>query len=481
MTQHSPSSTSQTTERSSPPAFSAFLQLPHQSGEGRVLVGKDALVLDSLFFQCALPYEEILSFSPLAGGLEIQVAAGAHTLARMGQSAQWLYQALWNAYNRRVLQALGVEGGPLFETEGHYAYGEGANQCRGRAKIQLFSDCLCLLPPSREGRRIPLRFLCECKRETHTIVFVLQTGERYALLGLGRDMDPLERQLADCLCALREESATQAGEIEPSLSPAQRVLAAQLLPKGVSAPLKKVAAVLPSLAKAVEQLLSTGKMAETYPLLCELCGSQQEWVGILPAPPVETNPLAASLPAPPELPQLIRFSPSPIDDAPAGEEGEPSSCPWILWSIFPSPNRTLAVVEFAIPGEDTATYLFHTGGNWKSFLPLLARGLEAAGLRREIFSLSNEELSASPNELSRMAVQRTPPLEELRHRFAGRVIHRTPASWRCQLERLFAASPEIRETRQPTNSVPAHRFCGRCGAPLTQGRLFCGHCGEKLT
>lgn len=65
---------------------------------------------------------------------------------------------------------------------------------------------------------------------------------------------------------------------------------------------------------------------------------------------------------------------------------------WIVFAALPSKDGRLAVVEFAFPNEEAATYLFRMEEPWEAFLTLLNRALEATGLRREILSLRQERL-----------------------------------------------------------------------------------------
>ncbi|HEY8348463.1 MAG TPA: hypothetical protein VIM13_01350 [Clostridia bacterium] len=82
-----------------------------------------------------------------------------------------------------------VTGEPALEVEGRYAYGV----LQGNAKISLFQDCLCILPPDLKARRIPFVSVNSVKNENYTLTVTLDTDEVYTFSMLGSDLDPLER------------------------------------------------------------------------------------------------------------------------------------------------------------------------------------------------------------------------------------------------------------------------------------------------
>ena len=376
----------------------------------------------------------------------------------MGESGAWFRRELLEAFDKKVRQVLLVDGVPAFETTGGYRF----DGCEGTAKLQVFEDCLCLLPPNRDARRLPFLFVSGLKKEGFSLVLTMSGGDRYLFSQLGYDLDPLENQIAAYIRAARERGTVFIKKLDDSLGFSGNAQAARLLPEGVAVPLKTLAAAHPSLAAAVERKIQNSKMGETVPELRRLCDGSRLAAGILSLPEEESEALRETL-----------FSSAGADGDEMAEltPEQEDALHWIVFAALPSKDGRLAVVEFAFPNEEAATYLFRMEEPWEAFLTLLNRALEATGLRREILSLPEERLHDEANADTRMAVIRTPAVRSLRARFTGRVIHRGLDAWRSGLIKQLAPSAlqGVEEYRP--------KFCGSCGAPLTTGARFCGICG----
>ena len=301
-------------------------------------------------------------------------------------------------------------------------------------------------------------------RRDHSGISLTENGE--ALLPAIRDYlsatAKLENQIAAHIRAARERGTAFIKKLDDSLGFSGNAQAARLLPEGVAVPLKTLAAAHPSLAAAVERKIQNSKMGETVPELRRLCDGSRLAAGILSLPEEESEALRETL-----------FSSAGADGDEMAEltPEQEDALRWIVFAALPSKDGRLAVVEFAFPNEEAATYLFRMEEPWEAFLTLLNRALEATGLRREILSLPEERLHDEANADTRMAVIRTPAVRSLRARFTGRVIHRGLDAWRSGLIKQLAPSAlqGVEEYRP--------KFCGSCGAPLTTGARFCGICG----
>jgi hypothetical protein len=85
---------------------------------------------------------------------------------------------------------------------------------------------------------------------------------------------------------------------------------------------------------------------------------------------------------------------------PKEEEGKQEL--WITWVVVASADEKTAVLEFALPGEDTATYVFNVENSYEEFLYVLNRVLEATSFRREMIFFSEQELKEEKNAESRI-------------------------------------------------------------------------------
>ncbi len=440
------------------PAYEGYVETVRWSGCAALILEPDGLRIETLFDQEAVAFADIEAVAGDSGSVRLRLKSGDIEISRMGESGAWFRRELLEAFDKKVRQVLLVDGAPAFETTGGYRF----DGCEGTAKLQVFEDCLCLLPPNRDARRLPFLFVSGLKKEGFSLVLTMSGGERYLFSQLGYDLDPLENQIAAHIRAARERGTAFIKKLDDSLGFSGNAQAARLLPEGVAVPLKTLAAAHPSLAAAVERKIQNSKMGETVPELRRLCDGSRLAAGILSLPEEESEALRETL-----------FSSAGADGDEMAEltPEQEDALRWIVFAALPSKDGRLAVVEFAFPNEEAATYLFRMEEPWEAFLTLLNRALEATGLRREILSLPEERLHDEANADTRMAVIRTPAVRSLRARFTGRVIHRGLDAWRSGLIKQLAPSAlqGVEEYRP--------KFCGSCGAPLTTGARFCGICG----
>lgn len=444
--------------------FEGFVECSLFSEEAKITVDTEGLLIAARFDQLPIHYGEIQAFALADSRVELRTAAGTVAFSRMGQNAQWLYEKLYAAYNKAVEKALLVEGSPNFEAEGDYIAEETGMTRQGHGAIRLYEDCLLLLPPDENARRIPLCFLTGMEKGSFSLTLALSTGERYTLRGLGRELDNLERLLTGSLRQLREQTLAFHKELAPNLGSMQAAMATKLMPLGTAAELKKLVPAAPPLADALEEAVKESRMAQTYPWLHDLCDGAGLTAGVLPPPkePEEEQPVM------PEMPD------APDDGQEPDEEAEPKP---ILWVIAPDREKRIAAVELALADDEAAaTYLYRVEGEWESFSRQIGRALEAAGFRREVILLSDEKLNLPEHLADAMLVKRTPALMLLRSRFAGRAIHSSPSRWKADIEKCRAA---ILGCEPPMRSTKPEKFCTNCGAKLAPDVKFCGQCGSR--
>lgn len=394
------------------------------SGEAKLLICADGLALDSLFDRVSVAYADMDSIVFENHAVHIRANGESIVISQMGQACGWFHRDLLCAYNKKVLSSLHVTGGPLLETEGQYSYGV----LSGNAKISVFSDCLCILSPNLRARRIPFAFINGIKREDYTLTTTLGPDEAYSFSMLGADTDPLERAITGRIRELRDNDIAFVKKLIPSLGFSEGTRAGVSLREGIAVQLKQLPAVL---SGAIEKKVMNSKAAATYRQLKEICDPERLAVGIKCLPDEEFEALKQA-----ELEKISDAGGSAGGASELTAEQE-DALRWAIWIAIPSKDGRTAVVEFSIPGEDAATYLFKADPAWDQFLMLLNRAMEATQMRREVFSLSDEALKEEANSQQRMLKMRTPAVQELRKQYIGRVIHRSEESWkRSLLEKL---------------------------------------------
>ena len=455
------------------PEFEGFVECPLFSEEAKITVDTEGLLIAALFDQLPIHYGEIKAFALAGSRVELQTAVGTVAFSRMGQSAEWLYQKLYIAYNKAVEKALLVEGSFGFTAEGDYIAEENNMTRQGHGVIRLYEDCLLLLPPDENARRIPLCFLTGMETSDFSIILTLSTGERYTLRGLGRELDNLERLMTGNLRALRERTMAFHKELAPNLGSMQAAIAAKLMPLGRLADLKKLSSAAPPLADALEEAVKESRMAQTYPWLYDLCGGAGLAVGVLP-PQKEPEDAQTA----PDITSGMTPTQTELPTEQPAEETEPEEPKPILWVIAPDRERRIAAVELALADDEAAaTYLYRVEGEWESFAQKIVRALEATGFQREVILLSDEKLHLPEHLADAMLVRRTPALILLRSRFAGRAIHSSLNRWKADIEKCRAAIPK---GEPPMKSTRPEKFCTNCGAKLAPDVKFCGQCGTRF-
>ena len=440
--------------------FEGYAECALFSEEVKITLAQDEMIVAALFDQLVLPYAEISSFAFENYRTVINTADGIVTFSRMGQEAEWLYDKLFGAYNDAVLKALLVEGEHIFEAPGDFIIEEGTVRAKEHGMIRLYDDCLCLLPPNENARRVPLCFMTGMEKSDYSRTLLLSTGERYTVTKMGRELDNLDRLLTARLRALREQTLSWHKELAPNIAAMQAAAVAKLMPFGTAAMLSKLSAASSALADSIEAKIKQSRMAGTYPWLKKLCGDDSLTLGAKPAPPKEDEEETAA---------------AEQSETETGEtEQEPVP---ILWAAAPDADKRVAAVELALAeNEAAATYLYRIEGEWEVFARKIDRGLEASGFKRELITLPDEKLRLPEHRASAMLIKRTPTLQLMRSCFIGRAIHSSEQRWRNDIEKCRTSVSK--ESNTATNQKE-FRFCTNCGAKLKADAKFCGQCGSK--
>ncbi len=398
-----------TSGKKSFPAYTGQIESFAASGEVNLLIGEDGLVCDGLFSQVFIPYKDMESIRFRDYAVYISAKGEIYRIFYMGQETEWFYNHLLEGYNAKVLSVLRADGTPALETHGVCAY-EGRNM---QADVKAYSDCVCLLPADSFGRRYPYVFMNGMKNEGYALSVSLSTGEKCTFSMLGYDLEPLERIVTERLREMRKETMAFLSELCSALRMPDLTAAARLLPEGIAAPLKSLPAML---GKTLEDKAKNSKMGAFYNRLLSLGDQCELAIGIKALPEEVVERLKEAL----------------LEKLSANAEGEVTltakqedALKWIVFAVIPSPDGKYAIVEFAFPDEDAATYVFRTDGSFTRFLPQLNRALEASEMRREVFSSPEQKLS----DEAKMLIERTPAINQIREQYVGKAVHRSLKSW----------------------------------------------------
>lgn len=412
---------------SSTSVYSGTIDSPFLIGEVSLTIDQDGLLTETLFDRVMIAYETIESLLLDNYVVHLRARNGDIRISRLGQGCEWFYRELWEAFALKVQTVLHAKGAPLFETKGRYTF----NDRQGEALIRIFSDCIMILPPNKDGRRIPLVFINGMKREGYALSIILTTGEHYMFSMLGLDLDPFEGKIYEVIKALQGRNTNFISTLDSSLGLASAMNAARQLPEGIAVRHKELSKSFPSLGSLLEKKLHNSRISDYYNLLKMICDQDNLAIGIFALPEEEVERLKR------ELLETMAESAGEGETVPELTSEQEDELRWALWVVILAKNGRKVIAEFAFPNEQTATYIFHMNTSFDQLLAILNRGLEATSMQREIISLPADQLWNESHANDRMALDRTQSVQVLRKLYAGRAIHRSPESWKKSLVELI--------------------------------------------
>ncbi len=366
-------------------------------GEVKLLLEEEGLTLSSLFDSYHLPYAELTSIEAPDYNILLRTQRDTFLISRLGNVRETFYEELYATYNKKVRKALFISGTPLLNTRGEFLYNEAGRSVRGTALIEVYENCVLVLPPDDNGRRIPLCFVSRMNKGSYELTLELDTGESYSFYRLGYDTDPFADCISKCLYALREKAIKAVKEIDGTLTPLELQVIGRLMPEGVAVQLGRLEELSPTFIKSLEAKINESRIIEEYKVFKELCDPMKIHVG-----------MKSHL---------------------AGEDAEN-----ILWLICPGAKHGVAAVELAISEEAAAaTFLYQGFDDWEVFCKRLNQAMEAINFKREVIRLTEEELHKREYDDYVMAVKRNVSLQFIRKHFGGRVIHTSPEKWKQEL------------------------------------------------
>jgi len=360
-----------------------------------VIIGTDGLEIIGTFDHDVIPYADITSFDIQNHAIRIKTDEGFALISKLGLNCDPFYQEFYSAFNKKVLKALFIDSGPVFVTNGEYSYTEEGFSSSGKAAIHLYRDCVCILPPSDHGRRIPLCFVTGMKDDATWLEISMDNGDSYKLIRIGHDLAPFKKALEAQLIALRERTLSMVRSLCDGLDTKESLTIAKMIPEGIAAPVRDLAKISDRFVEAMEARIAESHASESYVVLKDVCDLGSVCVGIKTELAGDNN-----------------------------DEG-------IIWMIAPGNVKGVAAVELAV-AEDTAaaTFIYRFDNEWDRFKRDLNRAMEAIDFKRRVISLTEEELTKEEFSDYAMAVKRTAALRFIRGCFTGRVIHSTPESWK---------------------------------------------------
>ena len=400
------------------------LASPLAEGPAEIEVTEDSLrIRADRGWAAEVTYAEMMSIELKDHAVCIGIPGGGMTLARLGLDTENFFRRLCGAYDAKVKKALFVKGNPVLITNGSFSYSEDGLTVSGKAPFEVYGECVLILPPDLNARRVPLCFVKNVTSADYEAAITLDTGERYVFSKMGYDTEPFVKAVRTGVSAMRMETVGSVRDIDPASSFMQAQALADLLHGGAAVPIGTLRAASPSFVRSFEKIVSSGRAALAYPALVEMCGEDRVSVGFWKRSMRDTaeEDGCALLPKAAD-PQALKTPPT--------AETAAEITGYDFWILASSPDGRIVALEFAGDSDEAAaTYIYETDSGPDAFRLKLGRALEAFGFRRDPIRLSDEELIRSVYIDIRMAADRNAALRSVRRSFAGRVIHRSPEWW----------------------------------------------------
>ncbi len=447
-------------------------------GEGEVAVYKEGLTITTLFTAFFLSWAEVVQLDSSPYDVTIETKTTQYIFKSMGQDTEPFYRAVSAAYNQKVCKALFADGPPLFTTTS------------GGTPVAVYPQCVLRLPPNMHAQRVPLAFVNSFSEEAQEVVLGVQDGSTYTFARLGSDKGPFTKTIQKAIKTLREKSREAIFELDPSLNAEQTAALTNILPYGTAAPVDILQSIAPGFVAALESRIASSRATHSYEFFKSLDTREAVCIGFKKKEGGGASTAAVEGSAEPGTKQPgIRqatveqeaaeqedarqegvrqegVSPGGVSpevvtqevgtqataaQATAAQKGfsetqntssrEPTALhdePYTIWMIAPAPRKKVCAVEFAGETEEAAaTFVYQYEQSWEEFVLELNMALDAIDFKRQIITMSEEDLAKPENIDARMAVERNKNLQRVRNSCIGRVIHSNQSAWQKKIAGLF--------------------------------------------
>jgi hypothetical protein len=298
----------------------------------------------------------------------------------------------------------------------------GAEKQSGNCELRLYQTALIIVPELFIPMRLPYSDISMVEREDYRVIVRTESGEKFIYDQMGRDLEPLNRVLAELIQSLDLAVQALVKQLMPSADlPAIRKLAT-LMKEGRAARRADIEAVGANLWAELEARLTGSETGEEYKFLKSMGQEQDICIGVK-----------------------------------RGLKAGESDYLWFMVPVYAAdaakPGNAVIMEAISAEGEGRATYAFRMTSRkdyptFKTlaelqaqmghFLQTINRGLIAINFRREPIYLTNEMLARPQYEKYRYSIARIPELRSLRWLYIGRVIHATPEQWQADIKDLLA-------------------------------------------
>jgi hypothetical protein len=377
------------------------------------------------------------------------------TLRRLGKALSDFARELLDAYRGRLVQCLLVSDlNEVARFNARVQLQSSDRACDGPAEIRLYESNLAVLPDAAPGFQWRLADLAavEFDEANYAVVFSC-AGERLTVGRLAKRTGELAERVRARISALNERTARTLHALFPFLEPSQFRLAASLLRDGACVPVTALDAAHASIRQVLVDKVVDGDLRPYVKALAERASGQAWHAGLKVIRRDRAESDRATEPAPAgdaHAPAVVAGAAVQPDEALASEEPRDPAIfeagdglEVLYWFFFPlaaGKGAATHVAWEATSREGRATYLFRLqpGESVERAIAAVNRGLVALNFRREPVYLDAPTLESELRYRHyAIALRKVPDMGRVRQAFAGRAIHRTPASWARQIDAML--------------------------------------------
>ena len=165
-----------------------------------------------------LDYADVAALTPMNHRVWIDTLQGRRTeVSMLGFSYDGFWEELSAAFAARNLAALFVEEPHVMSSEGEFETPDD----RGRGRIALYADAICILPDSEKVLRLPLCFASELTVSGYWMTVRMRSGSEISFGKMGYDSQPFFERAQKAMAQTKAERARLTAKL-PSAPPFTR-------------------------------------------------------------------------------------------------------------------------------------------------------------------------------------------------------------------------------------------------------------------
>lgn len=166
--------------------------------DGVCHIGDESMSLSSSAGVREILFADIMDIRLVNYHVLLHIIDDVVELTWLGKDTEDFFENIWAAVNKQAEKALFTDSSVERQVEADYAYNEVGGMkvnAKGRAKIKLYPDAVCIFPHDKDSRRIPLCFVTDISERGYELTLKLDTGDSYTIARMGQETTPFVTKL----------------------------------------------------------------------------------------------------------------------------------------------------------------------------------------------------------------------------------------------------------------------------------------------